>query len=418
MKSFCPISLICMLSFTIVGAYREQCYNLDTKYEGSDFFTGWDFFTGSDPTHGYVTYVDEKVAKSAQLITANDYGPAYIGVDYTTPLDTAGPGRKSVRIASQKSWTHGLFIADISHMPGGICGTWPAFWLLGPNWPNNGEIDIIEGVNQQSDNLMSLHTSANCTMPNEGTAQLGTMNSNQCDGTLDNYAGCSSTAQTGKSTYGKSFNSNGGGVYATEWTPDHINNWFFPRNAIPLNIHRGAPEPRFWPKPQAIFQGSSSCNIDTHFANQSLVFDTTFCGDFAGGVWENDGGICSQGGTLSCEQFVAGNPGAFKDAYWLINSVKVYQLGERPVSLRTLASTSTIAATHTSSSSKPQITTQISQVSDIPTTDDISKPTAISRLSSPSTSTFRTIRKSRSTLLTMPQKLFELELPPIPQYAL
>lgn len=32
----------------------------------------------------------------------------------------------------------GVFIADIAHMPGGACGSWPAFWMFGPNWPNSG----------------------------------------------------------------------------------------------------------------------------------------------------------------------------------------------------------------------------------------------------------------------------------------
>jgi hypothetical protein len=103
-----------------------------------------------------------------------------MGVDHTTFLPTSGPGRNSVRISTKKSWTHGLFIADIAHMPGSICGTWPSCtftalvyciaglkealirlvvdWMLGPNWPNAGEIDIIEGVNSNHNNLMSLHT--------------------------------------------------------------------------------------------------------------------------------------------------------------------------------------------------------------------------------------------------------------------
>jgi hypothetical protein len=27
------------------------------------------------------------------------------------------------------------------------------------------------------------------------------------------------------------------------------------------------------------FNGGSSCNIDSFFANENIVFDTTFCGD-------------------------------------------------------------------------------------------------------------------------------------------
>jgi hypothetical protein len=37
-----------------------------------------------------------------------------------------GRGRKSVRIETKNTYDKGLVLADISHMPGGICGTWPA----------------------------------------------------------------------------------------------------------------------------------------------------------------------------------------------------------------------------------------------------------------------------------------------------
>ncbi|RAL58341.1 hypothetical protein DID88_005213 [Monilinia fructigena] len=113
-----------MLLFVTVGAYRDQRYNLNSKYEGSDLFKRMRFLyrKGSDCTHGYVTYVNESAAKASRLINTNVYGLAYMGVDHSVALDPAGPGRKSVRISSQKSWTHGLFLADISHMPGGIRG--------------------------------------------------------------------------------------------------------------------------------------------------------------------------------------------------------------------------------------------------------------------------------------------------------
>ena len=53
------------------------------------------------------------------------------GVDYQNVIPSYGngaygAGRPSVRISTQKSWTHGLFIGDFAHTPGGICGTWPA----------------------------------------------------------------------------------------------------------------------------------------------------------------------------------------------------------------------------------------------------------------------------------------------------
>jgi hypothetical protein len=62
--------------------------------------------------------------------------------------------------------------------------------------------------------------------------------------------------------------------------------------------------------------------------NHNIVFDTTFCGDWAGSVWSSNP-TCSQK-AASCQDYVAGNPGDFADAYWLINSVKVYsQSGQK-----------------------------------------------------------------------------------------
>lgn len=52
----------------------------------------------------------------------------------------SGRGRKSVRLESTATYTKGIFVLDVNHMPGAACGAWPAYWTFGPNWPNNGEI--------------------------------------------------------------------------------------------------------------------------------------------------------------------------------------------------------------------------------------------------------------------------------------
>ena len=62
--------------------------------------------------------------------------------------------------------------------------------------------------------------------------------------------------------------------------------------------------------------------MDDHFKNLKIVFDTTFCGDWAGNTW-NESSCASLAPT--CEEYVAKNPQAFKDSYWAVNTLQVFQ---------------------------------------------------------------------------------------------
>ena len=42
--------------------------------------------------------------------------------------------------------------------------TWPAVWEVGANWPDEGEVDIVEGVNGITPNQATLHTTAGTTV--------------------------------------------------------------------------------------------------------------------------------------------------------------------------------------------------------------------------------------------------------------
>lgn len=133
---------------------------------------------------------------------------AIIKVDTDTQNQTTG--RKSVRITSTSTYDNGLFIFDVVHTPYG-CATWPALWLTDPsNWPDHGEIDVMESNNKGTHgNDMTLHTSSGCKM-NAKRKETGTAQYSNCLNTANDNAGCSVKGETG--TFGETFNNNGGGV--------------------------------------------------------------------------------------------------------------------------------------------------------------------------------------------------------------
>jgi len=182
-------------------------------------------------------------------------------------------------------------------------------------------VDIIEGVHRQTSNIMTLHTSAGCNINIGGSLGGTTLKNSNCNANNGND-GCGVQTNNG-ATYGDGFNAAGGGIYAMQWESSGIYIWFFPRNAIPADIIAQRPVTGNWGLPLVAFNGGSGCNIDSHFANQNIVFDTTFCGDWAGGVWGSSG--CANRAS-SCEAFVAGNPAEFRNSYWSINSLNVFQL--------------------------------------------------------------------------------------------
>lgn len=222
-------------------------------------------------------------------------------------------------------------------MPGGICGTWPAFWTIGPDWPANGEIDIIEGVNSQMVNAMTLHTAAGCEINNTGKQRFsGSIKTNNCDTKAPGQGanvGCG-ISTTDTTTYGDGFNNAGGGVYATEWTASAISVYHFTRANIPSDLASDNPDPTGWGEPLAVFVG---CDFSKATNNQTIIFDTTFCGQWAGSdaVWQADA-VCSQK-AATCQDYVANNPADFADAFWEVNYVKVFQqqdngyIGQSPI---------------------------------------------------------------------------------------
>lgn len=192
---------------------------------------------------------------------------AVLRVDNTET--NASTGRHSARLTSKNQYDDGLFIFDIAFAPYG-CATWPAVWLSDPsNWPYNGEIDVVEAVNQAtSGNQMTLHTSSGCTMKSK-REMTGTSLTTNCYNGTDGNAGCG--VKGPDASYGEEFNANGGGVYAMELRSEGIRVWFFARNSIPSDITNGtSPNPSTWPEALADFP-STHCDIGSHFKNQSII---------------------------------------------------------------------------------------------------------------------------------------------------
>lgn len=365
-------------------------YELIERQEGDDFFGYYTFYEGPDSvgSNGYITYVAEQRAREIAIANISHevdqldflYDRRNLdeveGDDTTTTTSAtakpflylktaateAGP-RESIRLEGKKRFNRGLFIIDVRHMPSG-CGTWPAFWLTDEaNWPQNGEIDIVEGVNFQSEAKTALHTTKGCDMYD---VPVGSMTGiwDTSVGIPDRKTGIPDmTFREAKNCYvydphqwinqgcvaidadgdslGEPLNEKGGGIFALEWDPiyRHIRTWVFsPHTEVPENLvnairtageksedDRVMPNPEEWPVPYGHFPVGDQTNCGANkFRNMRLVLNTALCGSVAGTRFFMD---CKNESKKfkTCNEYIKSRPEALSEAYWKIRGVYVYQ---------------------------------------------------------------------------------------------
>lgn len=305
---------------------RGSGYSLTTHAEGQAFFDLFRFDSHSS-NGGVANYVDESTAWNDKLVAVK-HNKAHIRVSQ----EGNGPTRDSVKLVSKQQYTEGLYVFDVERMPQ-VCGAWPAIWTTGDNWPQGGEIDILEVVSHQSKNSFSVHTGEGCWAGSSGytgRAMLATQNALNCNADATSSQGCGfRTARN--NTAGIGANAHGGGVYVMEWSSAGIKAWMFERDSIPKDLTNKAPNPSSWSTPD-MYISASSCDPSTYFTPQNFIVNTELCGTWPDGVWAQDnsyagqseGSCASTTGFATCAEYVASRGWDFKHAYWRIASFSIY----------------------------------------------------------------------------------------------
>ncbi|KAF6764291.1 endo-beta-glucanase [Ephemerocybe angulata] len=334
MTRLLTVTLLTYIWLTLASKKPGTKYKLSEEYVGEEFLDLFEFEAIADPTHGRVEYVNSEVAWDEGMVVAEP-DSFLLRPDSKSVLSSRGPGRKSFRLKSRHQYGAGtVMIFNIRHMPEG-CGTWPAVWTVGMPWPQMGEIDILEGVNDEGPNHVTLHTSHSlyplqtqgCDMPNN-RLQTGQSTKDTCGiGFLGtDYVGCGVKVGASNS-YGPAFNRNGGGWYAMERTESFIKVWFWARSSddTPSGVLESSLwiDTNKWGPPTAYFPSNRYCDLNAKFGLHNIVINLTFCGDWAGNTYRQSG--CPS----TCIDYVNKNPSAFKKAYFDFHSLRVYDGGRK-----------------------------------------------------------------------------------------
>nr|GAT54798.1 predicted protein [Mycena chlorophos] len=302
-------------------------YSLTNSLEGQNFIDFFDYSGGTGDNSGVADYVD---SASGLVYTSN--GQVILAVDTT---GTVSNTRKAVRLTSKTTYNaknQNLFIFDVAQIPS-VCGTWPAWFNgVGADWPQAGEIDVIEGVSLYQKNIYSIHTGSGCSVSSSASSlakvTLVESSGTNCDANVD--PGACGFSDNSDTTFGPGFNKAGGGVFALKFDTSGIDFYFFQAGSVPSDITNKQPTPSSWGSPKVSIS-PSTCNPETYFDDLMIFLNTNLGGSFTEGVWSTDGAggqstsCATQTGSSTAADYVLNNGGDFgDDAQWKINGMYIY----------------------------------------------------------------------------------------------
>ncbi|KAI0095455.1 glycoside hydrolase family 16 protein [Daldinia grandis] len=367
------------------SAGATKSYQVSEVYNSTNFFDKFNFFSGTDPNGGYVQYQTQANAQDLGLVKTQD-GEVFVGVDHAGSYQATGAGRKSVRLESKNVYNKGLIIAEFTHLPKPVCGSWPAFWFFGDPWPTKGEIDLYENWNDLNFNRHTSHVDkpevvGDCTLvASDMTAKIDSPNCYDFADGQANFQGCSA------SEFSSTFGSASGGIFALEWTDDFLKIWDWPRNGAPKDISSGQPAPSStWGQPSYVI---SKCNVAKAFKDMKMVLNVNFCG-VAGQTGQWDTSCKATTGFGSCTEYVAAKGGDFESSNFKVKDIKVYELKEGQVQVSTSSTASSTSSTSIASSSA-------STASTVSSTSSVSTESTTASASTQSTSSGASVTTTSS----------------------
>ncbi|CAK9779454.1 hypothetical protein CC85DRAFT_266919 [Cutaneotrichosporon oleaginosum] len=331
-------------------------YPLVDSHKGATFLDGFTVPAGAydNTTSGDVFWAAKG---NSSVMYLNDAGRFILKVDNTSFVPW-NEKRYAPSLLTERAYPIGsVFVMDAVHMPYG-CSVWPAFWTQGAQWPEGGEIDIMEGVNGQTTNQIALHSHNDGCYASSSAQMTGQLRLDNCSVTSNGGSGCT-VGDSDTRSYGEGFAAAGGGVYVAEFAADAIRVWFKSRADVPAAMSGDAAtiDTSILGTPTASYP-ASTCDIAKFFADQILTITITLCGSWAGTQSVLESTCPALIGTNTCYTTYVINDASetYKNAYFELNYINIYSTGVEPSSSNSTASASRSGSSTARTSASPGAT--------------------------------------------------------------